>query len=100
MYIEYTVLYTIYDIIYRGIQMIQVQKGFTPRFGALRSEPDGSTSLQRSQRVRSMEMDEVIRVKAKVVTSEGDLGRYYTTVDPKQWVDSRSVLGNKVKDMK
>ena len=24
----------------------------------------------------------------------------YTTVDPKQWVDSRSVLGNKVKDMK
>ena len=57
--------------------MIQVQKGFTPRFGALRSEPDGSTSLQRSQRVRSMEMDEVIRVKAKVVTSEGDLGRFW-----------------------
>ena len=78
MYIEYTVLYTIYDIIYRGIQMIQVQKGFTPRFGALPSEPEGSgsTSLQRSQRVRSMEMDEVIRVKAKVVTSEGDLGRF------------------------
>ena len=24
----------------------------------------------------------------------------YTTVDPKQWVNSRSVLGNKVKDMK
>jgi hypothetical protein len=24
----------------------------------------------------------------------------YTTVDPKQWVDSRSVLGNKAKDMK
>ena len=24
----------------------------------------------------------------------------YTAVDPKQWVDSRSVLGNKVKDMK
>ena len=24
----------------------------------------------------------------------------YTTVDPKQWVDSRSVLGNKVKRMK
>lgn len=42
------------------------------QFGALPSEPDGSTSLQRSQRVRSMEMDEVIRVKAKVVTSEGE----------------------------
>ena len=26
--------------------------------------------------------------------------RNYTTVDPNQWVDSRSVLGNKVKDMK
>ena len=59
--------------------MIQVQKGFTPRFGALPSEPEGSgsTSLQRSQRVRSMDMDEVIRVKAKVVTSEGDLGRFW-----------------------